>query len=69
MFPLFWRYFDDEDDAASSSLEYIPAPGSPSYKAPAQDSDSDNDPLDAYMANIEKQVIIFFSSIFHLMPV
>lgn len=43
MFPLFWRYFDDEDDAASSSLEYIPAPGSPSYKAPAQDSDSDND--------------------------
>jgi hypothetical protein len=40
------------------TLEYIPAPGSPSYNAPAAaaDSDSEEDPLDAFMANIETQV-------------
>jgi hypothetical protein len=57
---FLFRYFDEEDEAASSNLEYIPAPGSPSYddtkKAKQESSDSEEDPLDAYMANIEKQV-------------
>lgn len=54
------RYFDEEDETNNSgALEYIPAPGSPSYKAPAKagGSDSeDDDPLDAFMAGIETQV-------------
>ncbi|RZF40698.1 hypothetical protein LSTR_LSTR007989 [Laodelphax striatellus] len=51
------EYFDEEDDTpASTGLEYIPAPGSPSYVAPKNDSDSEEDPLDAFMAGIEKQV-------------
>lgn len=52
------RYFEEEDEAGSSNLEYIPAPGSPSYEESKkhESSDSEEDPLDAYMANIEKQV-------------
>lgn len=52
------RYFEEDDEAESSSLEYIPAPGSPTGKPSLtqQDSDDDEDPLDAYMAGIEKQV-------------
>lgn len=51
------EYFDEEDENNGSNLEYIPAPGSPSYKPPNQnDSDSEEDPLDAYMAGIEHQV-------------
>uniref|UniRef100_A0A8D8UNV4 ATP-dependent RNA helicase DDX42 n=1 Tax=Cacopsylla melanoneura TaxID=428564 RepID=A0A8D8UNV4_9HEMI len=55
------EYFDDDDDGPSSSmsnLEYIPAPGSPSYKGNnAQDgSDSEEDPLDAFMKGIDKEV-------------
>ncbi|XP_014206546.1 ATP-dependent RNA helicase DDX42 [Copidosoma floridanum] len=56
------EYFDDDDDD-SSKLEYIPAPGSPSYQEPAKkkleshdDSDSEEDPLDAFMAGINAQV-------------
>lgn len=46
-------YFDD-DDANEGNLDYIPAEGSPSYK---KQSDSDEeDPLDAFMAGLEKVV-------------
>lgn len=44
-------YFDD-DEVAEENLEYIPAAGSPANK---QQSDSDEeDPLDAFMAGLEK---------------
>lgn len=52
---LTYSYFDDDED--KSQLEYIPAPGSPSYKPQnKEDSDSEEDPLDAFMAGIEKEV-------------
>lgn len=57
------EYFEqeDEDDGAnnaSSTLAYIPAPGSPSWGLQDQkkDSDSEEDPLDAFMAGLEVQV-------------
>lgn len=55
------RYFEDDDEAQTSALEYIPAPGSPTYdlmkkKEAKQDSDSEEDPLDAFMAGIEAEV-------------
>lgn len=57
---IFSRYFDDDDDAPTSSLEYIPAPGSPTYelmkKSEKKESDSEEDPLDAFMAGIEAEV-------------
>lgn len=42
-------------------MEYIPAPGSPTYelmkkKERKQESDSDEDPLDAFMAGIDAEV-------------
>lgn len=44
-------YFDD-DEVAEGNLEYIPAAGSPANK---QQSESDEeDPLDAFMAGLEK---------------
>lgn len=57
-FCSFARYFDEDDDhvAPTSTLEYIPAPGSPSYQPQGQSSDSDEDPLDAFMAGIEREV-------------
>ncbi|KAK3108954.1 hypothetical protein FSP39_019665 [Pinctada imbricata] len=45
------EYFDDEDE---DDMAYQPAPGSPGAKK-NDDSDSD-DPLDAFMAGIEKEV-------------
>ncbi|KAM7358311.1 ATP-dependent RNA helicase DDX42 [Cochliomyia hominivorax] len=49
-------YFDDEDEQVPQQA-YIPAPGSPGYqKSSNQDSDSEEDPLDQFMAGIEKQV-------------
>lgn len=46
-------YFDD-DEVTGENLEYIPAEGSPANK---QQSDSDDeDPLDAFMAGLEKVV-------------
>ncbi|XP_008484723.1 ATP-dependent RNA helicase DDX42 [Diaphorina citri] len=53
------EYFDEEDEPSSmSKLEYIPAPGSPSYKGnnASADTDSDEDPLDAFMKGIDKEV-------------
>lgn len=56
------EYFDEDDDDGMSStpaLAYIPAPGSPtSTPAEPQREDSDEDPLDAFMARIEQQVQI-----------
>lgn len=57
-----FRYFDDDEEATSSTLEYIPAPGSPTYeehmkkKTKQEDSDSEEDPLDAFMAGIDAEV-------------
>lgn len=58
------RYFDEEDDAPS--LDYLPAPGSPTNNQgkKAQDSDEEEDPLDAFMAGIEQQVCIILHNIF-----
>ncbi|XP_011701673.1 PREDICTED: ATP-dependent RNA helicase DDX42 [Wasmannia auropunctata] len=55
------EYFEDDDEAATSSLEYIPAPGSPTYdlmkkSATKNDSDSEEDTLDAFMAGIDAEV-------------
>lgn len=51
------RYFEDDDESsAAPQLAYIPAPGSPSYGSRSKDSDSEEDPLDAFMAGIEQQV-------------
>lgn len=58
---ITFRYFEDDEEAQTSTLEYIPAPGSPTYELmkkndKKQDSDSDEDPLDAFMAGIEAEV-------------
>lgn len=55
------RYFEDDDEPPTSSLEYIPAPGSPTYDlmkktATKNESDSEEDPLDAFMAGIDAEV-------------
>ncbi|XP_029638136.1 ATP-dependent RNA helicase DDX42 isoform X1 [Octopus sinensis] len=50
------EYFDDDDDE-NLDLEYQPAPGSPGVDKEEGDDNSDSDdPLDAFMANIEKEV-------------
>lgn len=65
-FYIEFRYFeqDDDDDGGNSSntLAYIPAPGSPSWdlQNAKKDSDSEDDPLDAFMAGLE--VGIFYNS-------
>lgn len=55
------EYFEDDDEAQTSALEYIPAPGSPTYELMKKehlkkDSDSEEDPLDAFMAGIDEEV-------------
>lgn len=58
------EYFeqDDDDEGNPGNLEYIPAPGSPTLeqqqKPPAHESDSEEDPLDAFMAGLEKEIEI-----------
>lgn len=52
------RYFeDDEEEASANDLPYIPAENSPTRKqlqsGGGQGSDSDDDPLDAFMAEVE----------------
>ena len=51
---FYFRYFEEEDETLEDV--YQPAPGSPGPKNKPQ-SDSDEDPLDAYMAGIEKEVL------------
>lgn len=53
---LCLRYFEDEDEQQQPQLEYIPAPDSPSNKKSDCDSDSSEDPLDAFMEGLEKEV-------------
>ncbi|XP_059216493.1 ATP-dependent RNA helicase DDX42 [Stomoxys calcitrans] len=50
-------YFDD-DEEQTPSQPYIPAPGSPGARQPSrsQGSDSEEDPLDQFMAGLEQQV-------------
>ncbi|KYQ48728.1 ATP-dependent RNA helicase DDX42 [Trachymyrmex zeteki] len=55
------EYFEDDDEPPTSSLEYIPAPGSPTYdlmkkSATKDNSDSEEDTLDAFMAGIDAEV-------------
>ncbi|XP_076053085.1 ATP-dependent RNA helicase DDX42 isoform X1 [Oratosquilla oratoria] len=47
------EYFEDEDESMEGA--YQPAPGSPGPQG-KNDSDSEEDPLDAFMAGIEKEV-------------
>lgn len=59
-------YFNEDDDTDyqidkkkpkkdDDFMPYQPAPGSPGHsEAPKEDSDSEEDPLDAFMANLEK---------------
>ena len=48
-------YFDDDEEPAapSNQLEYIPGPDSPTNAK--EESDEEEDPLDAFMAGLEKQ--------------
>lgn len=52
------EYFDDDEEENAPSLAYIPAPGSPTQleKSSKRDDIEEDDPLDAFMAGIEKQV-------------
>lgn len=57
------EYFDDdEEEDKTGNLEYIPAPGSPTLEQRKQSSrvdniseDSEEDPLDAFMAGLQEQ--------------
>lgn len=48
------EYFDLEDE--EENLEYQPAPGSPGADGNKKDDSDSDDPLDAFMADIEKEV-------------
>ena len=65
---LCGRYFEDDDDEQKtlSELEYQPAPGSPTLermnastnqKDDDSSSDSSDDPLDSFMADIEASFV------------
>ena len=56
------RYFEDDEEDSLENLEYQPAPGSPSATFEERHGDggggggqhdSEDDPLDAYMAGIQ----------------
>lgn len=59
---FFDRYFEDEEEEQTPTLAYIPAPGSPTQvdqggdEEQDDDGDDDEDPLDAYMAGLQKQI-------------
>lgn len=52
-------YFEDEEeDSSNVDLPYIPAENSPTrqqFRSKPADSDSDDDPLEAFMAEVEDQ--------------
>lgn len=54
---IFSRYFEDEEeDSSNVELPYIPAENSPTrqqFHSKSADSDSDDDPLEAFMAEVE----------------
>lgn len=73
-FPLcVCRYFEEDDEDATPALAYIPAPGSPTRlemekkqreqeeeeEKKRAENEEEDDPLDAYMAGIEKEVLQF----------
>ncbi|WAQ94701.1 hypothetical protein MAR_007172 [Mya arenaria] len=47
-------YFDDDHDEGNA--DYLPAPGSPGAEGRKGDDSDSDDPLDAFMADIEKKV-------------
>ncbi|XP_053609675.1 ATP-dependent RNA helicase DDX42 [Plodia interpunctella] len=51
------EYFDEDDEPPTPALAYIPAPGSPTYDqaSGSKANEEEEDPLDAYMAGLEKQ--------------
>lgn len=60
------RYFEEDDEESTPALAYIPAPGSPTRLPEPQEpvrQEDDDDPLDAYMAGIERQVYFMFYEI------
>lgn len=68
VFNVWFRYFEQEDEEepgnSSNTLAYIPAPGSPSWDLQNQkkDSDSEDDPLDAFMADLEVSICTFLKN-------
>ncbi|EFA08520.1 ATP-dependent RNA helicase DDX42 [Tribolium castaneum] len=52
------EYFEDDEEETVPDLAYIPAPGSPTRVETKKQEvpNDDDDPLDAYMAGIEKQM-------------
>lgn len=63
-FIVCFRYFEEEDELQHSKLEYIPAPDSPTNNKSDCDSDSSEDPLDAFMEGLEKEVQVYFNYFF-----
>lgn len=66
---LISSYFEDEEeDSSNVDLPYIPAENSPTrqqFHSKPADSDSDDDPLEAFMAEVEasiKAVLLNFSN-------
>lgn len=67
---LICRYFEEDDEDATPALAYIPAPGSPTRlemekkrgdeeeEEKRVEHEEEDDPLDAYMAGIEKEVTL-----------
>lgn len=57
---LIFRYFEDEEeDSSNVDLPYIPAENSPTrqqFHSKPVDSDSDDDPLEAFMAEVEASI-------------
>lgn len=60
VFVFVFRYFEDEEeDSSNVDLPYIPAENSPTrqqFHSKPADSDSDDDPLEAFMAEVEASI-------------
>uniref|UniRef100_A0A7N4PLN7 DEAD-box helicase 42 n=1 Tax=Sarcophilus harrisii TaxID=9305 RepID=A0A7N4PLN7_SARHA len=58
-------YFEDEEeDSSNVDLPYIPAENSPTrqqFHSKSADSDSDDDPLEAFMAEVEARLFKYLS--------
>lgn len=61
------RYFEDDEEESSSNVDlpYIPAENSPTrlQMKSGGGSDSDDDPLDAFMAEVEVSMIRYLLSL------
>lgn len=64
------RYFEDDEEESSSNVDlpYIPAENSPTRQQMQSGggSDSDDDPLDAFMAEVEVRSELLFFFFFNL---